>query len=540
MQLEEEKRMGEKQLKRKMWILIGIGALLLVIAAVAGFLAVHHAMSKQSYSESIKTAEKYVQEGNYEQAVVSYQNAIEEMPEEEDGYMGLAEVYLQQDETSSAKVILKKGYLITDSPKIRYMLDGIEDGTYQVRLTGDPQPEKETMEYEYKGEFGWNVSFLQQLQNFSYQDFQAEYGSSPDIVEVAKGELEVVHPDLAATCYYSNTDEHNDIVDVNKNRPDASGMPEKVTLDSLSLLFNNFSGTVTLDKLQKLSSTKIEPVKTKERTYVELTTGSLDIYIETDASGNIVSDNAWNEIILTDANKYREKKGQMTGVVIDAVSGEGVPGAKIEFAAMQDVSHSDSVSTGSDGSFSLDLEADQYDVTITADGYLEEEFEFEVEENKNYSGEQFVISPALAEGTARIVLEWGAEPRDLDSYLSGRTDEGDSVFVNYRNRRSTAGGETIAELDVDDTSGYGPETITLYDLNGVYTFTVVDFLATGTFQDYGATVKVYLPGQSQPEVITMDPDAGVNIVWEVFEIDHGELNILNQAPATENLGHDSK
>lgn len=524
---EEEKRMGEKQSKRKMWIVIGVGALLLVIAVAAGILAVSHMMSRQSYSESIKTAEKYVQEGNFEQAIVSYQNAIEEMPEEEDGYMGLADVYLQQDETSSAKVILKKGYLITDSPKIRYMLDGIEDGTYQVRLIGDPQPEKETM--EYKGEFGWNVSFLQQLQNFSYQDFQTEYGSSPDIVEVAKGELEVVHPDLAATCYYSNTAEHDDIVDVNKDRPDASGMPEKVTLDSLSLLFNNFSGSVTLDKLQKLSSTKVEPVKTKERTYVELTTGSLDIYIETDEAGNIVSDDAWNEIILTDANKYREEKGLVTGVVIDAVSGEGVPGAKIEFAAKQDASHSDSVSTGSDGAFSLELDADQYDVSITADGYVEEEFEFEVEENKNYSGEQFVISPALAEGTARIVLEWGAEPRDLDSYLTGETDSGTDVSVSFSDKTCSSGSETIAELDVDDTTGYGPETITLYDLNGVYRYTVKDFRRTRTLQQYGATVKVYLPGQAQPEVITVAPNAGIVNIWEVFELDHGELRILNRA-----------
>lgn len=524
---EEEKRMGEKQSKRKMWIVIGVGALLLVIAAAAGILAVSHMMSRQSYSESIKTAEKYVQEGNFEQAIVSYQNAIEEMPEEEDGYMGLADVYLQQDETSSAKVILKKGYLITDSPKIRYMLDGIEDGTYQVRLIGDPKPEKETM--EYKGEFGWNVSFLQQLQNFSYQDFQTEYGSSPDIVEVSKGELEVVHPDLAATCYYSNTAEHDDIVDVDKDRPDESGMPEKVTLDSLSLLFNNFSGSVTLDKLQKLSSTKVEPVKTKERTYVELTTGSLEIYIETDEAGNIVSGDAWNEIILTDANKYREKKGIVAGVVIDAVSGEGVPGAKVEFTARQDASHSDSVSTGSDGAFSLELDADQYDVSITADGYVEEEFEFEVEENKNYSGEQFVISPALAEGTARIVLEWGAEPQDLDSYLTGETDSGTDVSVSFSDKTCSSGSETIAELDVDDTTGYGPETITLYDLNGVYRYTVKDFRRTRTLQQYGATVKVYLPGQAQPEVITVAPNAGIVNIWEVFELDHGELRILNRA-----------
>lgn len=97
-----------------------------------------------------------------------------------------------------------------------------------------------------------------------------------------------------------------------------------------------------------------------------------------------------------------------------------------------------------------------------------------------------------------------------------------------------------AELDVDEMSGYGPETTTIYDLNGVYKFEVVDFLATGTFQDYGATVKVYLPGQSQPEVITMDPNAGVNVVWEVFELDHGELKILNRAPDEENLSHDTK
>ena len=93
---------------------------------------------------------------------------------------------------------------------------------------------------------------------------------------------------------------------------------------------------------------------------------------------------------------------------------------------------------------------------------------------------------------------------------------------------------------LDEMSGYGPETTTIYDLNGVYKFEVVDFLATGTFQDYGATVKVYLPGQSQPEVITMDPNAGVNVVWEVFELDHGELKILNRAPDEENLSHDTK
>lgn len=37
-----------------------------------------------------------------------------------------------------------------------------------------------------------------------------------------------------------------------------------------------------------------------------------------------------------------------------------------------------------------------------------------------------------------------------------------------------------------------------------------------------------------------EDDAGVENVWEVFELDHGELKILNRAPAEENLRPGSK
>ena len=167
-------------------------------------------------------------------------------------------------------------------------------------------------------------------------------------------------------------------------------------------------------------------------------------------------------------------------------------------------------------------------------------FDFTVEENNNYSGEQFTISPSLAEGSARIVLEWGEYPRDLDSYLEGSTDNGTNVFINYGNESCEKDGETIAELDVDDRNGYGPETITINDLNGVYEYWVVDFTLSGKFQEYGATVKVYLSGQSQPEVITMDPNAGVDNIWNVLVIDHGKVEVLNSAPEQENITYDNK
>lgn len=209
---------------------------------------------------------------------------------------------------------------------------------------------------------------------------------------------------------------------------------------------------------------------------------------------------------MKEANENRSENGTLNGVVIDAMTGEGVPAAKLEFKAKENAENSTHVTSGKDGSFSIELAADVYEVTISA----------------------------------RIVLEWNAQHQDLDSYLWGNTDKGDDLYVNFRKRTCEGRDGLLAELDVDDTNGYGPETITLNDLNGVYTYSVVDYRTTGTLQQYGATVKVYLPGKSAPTVITLDPNAGVENVWEVFELDHGELKILNRAPAEENLRPGSK
>ena len=115
---------------------------------------------------------------------------------------------------------------------------------------------------------------------------------------------------------------------------------------------------------------------------MELSTGSLLIRVETDASGNIISDKAWNEIILKEANENRSENGTLNGVVIDAMTGEGVPAAKLEFKAKENAENSTHVTSGKDGSFSIELAADVYEVTISADGYVDETFEFEMEKDK--------------------------------------------------------------------------------------------------------------------------------------------------------------
>lgn len=69
-------------------------------------------------------------------------------------------------------------------------------------------------------------------------------------------------------------------------------------------------------------------------------------------------------------------------------------------------------------------------------------------------------------GDIRFILTWGDEPPDLDSHMTGPEAGGGNFHVYYGNRNSADG---RVGLDVDDTSSYGPETITVRKTNGAYT-----------------------------------------------------------------------
>lgn len=272
--------MGEKG-KKKSRILLIVCGLLLLAGAIIGIVMFRMQAGASAYNESIKTAEKYADSGEYELAVLTYENAIKDRPKEEEGYLGLADVYLKRGESSAAKVLLQRGYMHTNSSKIQYMLSGIKDGSLLAEFD-DSETKKETM--QSFGVFSFNTAFLQKLENYDYTDYCDQFGSYPQIVKTGKGEVEVVHKDLAGTCCYSNTKEHDDIVNVKTDKPAKDGMPEIVRLDSISQLFRNFPGKASLAELNAISSSKVAPITDEERVYVELSTGSLLIRVETDAS----------------------------------------------------------------------------------------------------------------------------------------------------------------------------------------------------------------------------------------------------------------
>ena len=139
------------------------------------------------------------------------------------------------------------------------------------------------------------------------------------------------------------------------------------------------------------------------------------------------------------------------------------------------------------------------------------------------------ISPVLAAGEVRIVLTWDNAPADLDTHLTGPTTSGPRFHVAYY--ALTVNDGSVASLDVDDTSSYGPETVTITSqIAGVYRYYVHDFTNDGTnpslaLSNSGAQVKVY---NSSGLAATFNIPANQGgTIWEVFELSGSTITPIN-------------
>ena len=130
---------------------------------------------------------------------------------------------------------------------------------------------------------------------------------------------------------------------------------------------------------------------------------------------------------------------------------------------------------------------------------------------------------ALTPGQFRVVLTWGRNPADLDSHLTGPLVASASRFHLY----FAAGSEGGCGLDVDDTSSFGPETVTCPSTGssgtttapGVYRYSVHHFSGSGNIGISGSIVRLE---QGDGTTQYFFPPAtgwstGMN-VWAVFEI----------------------
>lgn len=238
---------------------------------------------------------------------------------------------------------------------------------------------------------------------------------------------------------------------------------------------------------------------------------------------------------------------EMSGYAINALTGGNIsgvtvklrPGWDLKTGALAKVYGTDTdavTTTNSYGYYSLEMEEGNYTAEFSKEGFVTGYANVVCFEG-NSTSQDGSMTPVLGENEYRIVLTWGETPWDLDSHLSGpRNADGDRFHVYYSNRSATAstedGNVTVAQLDHDDTSSYGPETITLIKLSNdsVYHYAVHDFTNRNSSDSKalsmsGAKIVIY---HGNGAIATFNvPINKVGTVWNVFDIQGNQLIPVN-------------
>lgn len=210
-------------------------------------------------------------------------------------------------------------------------------------------------------------------------------------------------------------------------------------------------------------------------------------------------------------------QGKLALRFFDAVTDQPISGAKVTIMELGEFT------SQLDGSIIFDKPtADKrFTFSFNAENYISFTDQFEVVAGTIFAN-RFYASPKLDIGSIRIVLEWGNKPNDLDLHLIKQN----AYHISYRDKKISDDGK--AQLDRDAQNGYGPETITLSDLdeNAIYSCYVQDYTnrdkpKSKQLSKSQARVKLYMDGQLM-QTFRINEKQQANR-WNLFEIKNGKL-----------------
>lgn len=230
--------------------------------------------------------------------------------------------------------------------------------------------------------------------------------------------------------------------------------------------------------------------------------------------------------------------GTAKGKLVDAVTGDGVKGLNllirkginaksgaVVYTLTSDVNGAYALENLASGNYCAEI-IDRRDTA--EERYLTTYFNIKVLGGAAIGDQNATVSTSLNAGQLRIVLDWGAEPKDLDSHLLGPASSGGEFHIYYSKRTYKENDTIIAGLDRDDQDGYGPETTTIYNpVGGLYTFYVYNFGYAEGLTESGASVRVYTGYSNEPEYVFNIPmNTSAQKYWTVFTYDSRTRKIM--------------
>ena len=253
--------------------------------------------------------------------------------------------------------------------------------------------------------------------------------------------------------------------------------------------------------------------------------------------GDISGDSNPYEITLNSDKTVKAifvKVRKTSGVVTNATDNNPIEGAIIKVRKGPDNKSGEvykEILTNDSGEYELFLPAGEYTFEIIRDGFSQDYITVNIEDFdiiKNIS-----MNEINEDSKYRIVLEWGNTIADLDAHTNIYSLI-ENVYskewtVNYNNKIFEPTTNVEVELDLDDTSYYGPETTTIYETNyDKYEYIINDYTNSGELYSSKATVKLY---KNNELVKTFNVPTDVKLKgklnWHVFDLikDNNGYNI---------------
>lgn len=233
-------------------------------------------------------------------------------------------------------------------------------------------------------------------------------------------------------------------------------------------------------------------------------------------------DASFNDIMDVLEDEMSAEEGMFTLRFVDTDNDSPVNNAVI------DIANIGSYTTDGRGMVVFPKQKDGiFSFSFKKDGYIPVNLTFEVFAGMIY-GNRFPVSKVLDLGQLRIVLDWGRSPSDLDLHL----EKVGQYHISYHDEKIAD--DHSATLDRDDINGFGPESITITDLdeNAVYNCYVHDYSNRNNpkstkLSKSKARISVYYNNKLKSIYsVPMNKESGTR--WDVFQLNGGKIIDLNR------------
>lgn len=273
-------------------------------------------------------------------------------------------------------------------------------------------------------------------------------------------------------------------------------------------------------------------------------------YVDVNYHNVVVEENQTHylEPVLQVDNSYGGN-GNISGTIQDAFDGQGIPDAQIQIREGMNAQQGNVIATvtsDNSGNYVItNIPGGNYTIEVSKAGYYTSFVSVVCVGGQTTPNQNVSLSPSIADHEIRIILDWGANPLDLDAHLTGPIPQSTNRFhIFYHEQSFYYNNILYAALDHDVADGYGPETITIYQQTaGTYRYSVHDHsnMFSDTSSELSASnarVRVYYGDQL---INTFNvPGNTPGTLWTVFELDGQDITPINEMTFENNPGSITK